>query len=132
MVGNHPPTSINRSLGLSPYREVEAKQGNFLVGYSRKQLTYLGKSGWLSRIIVFRFHFLKFQCIEPGLGFGLLTGYQGIRVTPASWPPCFITSMEWSAMRLGMSQALSHMTVCAQQGRGLLGNDEEEPLKEPS
>lgn len=52
-----------------------------MVGYSRKQLTYLGKSGWLSRIIVFQFHFLKFQCIEPGLGFGLLTGYQGIRVT---------------------------------------------------
>ena len=83
-------------------------------------------------MIVFKFYFLQFECIEPGLGFDLLTGLQGIRAPPASWPPCLVTLTEGSAMRLEMLQARSCVTVDAQQGRGFLGNEDEEPLKEPS
>lgn len=80
----------------------------------------------------FQLHFLEFECIEPGLRFGLLVGHQGVTATLASWSPCFITLTEESAMRLEMPQAPSSVTVHTQQGRGFLGNEDEEASKEPS
>ena len=29
-------------------------------------------------MMVFKFYFLEFECIEPGLGFGLLTGHPSL------------------------------------------------------
>ena len=58
---------------------MEAKQENYLIGCGLSSCPYLAACSW----------FLSF--IFSALGFGYYVGYQSIRATPVSCPPCLVT-----------------------------------------
>lgn len=90
----------------------------------------MGKPSWLFVMVVLKFYFLGLECIELGLGFGLLTKLPRHYSHLSLMASCLITVTELAAMSCQLVRW--NMIAYPKQGRGLLGKDHEEHLKEPS